>query len=157
MYIERNEHAYHGSQKQVMPPRRIPGLVEDYRRDRPGRADQPLQNERHSTIQNISCHQCHAHRHYSSDSLLPYARWKENIAHFKSLTMAIQERVPRQSMQLPVCASQVAKSHFEPDVEQIATAKQKRREPSRPSHILKRSDKRGKNSNSRRNQVTLLD
>lgn len=74
MYGKKNDHAYHGAQKQVVPPPRIPGSIGEHRRDRLGWVNQPLQNEGHSATQNLVCHQRCDHGHYSRDCQLPYGR-----------------------------------------------------------------------------------
>lgn len=92
-----------------MPPPRVPGLMRNYRRDRPVWTDQPMQNKSYRASQNIACYKCYAHKHYSSDCRLHYARWKEGVANFESLTSAKQKQVTRLWMEIAVTASQVSK------------------------------------------------
>lgn len=61
IFENRNDHAYHGSRRQVMPPPRTPSPIHYYRCDHPGWDAQPLQNKGHLTAQIIGCSQCYAH------------------------------------------------------------------------------------------------
>lgn len=119
-----------------MPPPWIPDSIGDYRRDRPGWIDQPLQNKKHTASQNTVCNQCCAHEDTNSQIFQVYERRTHNNATFESLALTIQERASRHLVQIAVFEIRAAGNRTDLAVQQVAIANQQKGRKSQSARMF---------------------
>lgn len=122
MYRTRSDHAYHGLQRQTMPPPWIFGPIGDYRCDCLRWVEKAMQRKGHSFYQNIFCLQLYVHGHSSLDCRLPYGCWKEAIANVKSFMLTEQLQVLWNAMKIAVIVSDETGVQTNSAIQQVATS-----------------------------------